>query len=65
MTKQEHKWDASFDDVDVSNDAFVSRDQPLERLKVSVRQYARPFEPVGVEDWAALDLDDASPIGDA
>lgn len=27
---------------------------PLEQLRGSVIEYAEPFEPVGVEDWAAL-----------
>lgn len=57
MAKQEDKWDAWFNDEGVSDDAFVSRDQPLERLKGSVRQYARPFEPVGIEHWEALDFE--------
>ncbi|PAU73985.1 hypothetical protein [Halomonas salipaludis] len=33
-------------------------DSPLERLRGSVREYRSPFEPVGVEDWAALGLED-------
>ncbi|WP_147273755.1 hypothetical protein [Vreelandella rituensis] len=39
----------------------------LERLKGSVREYVRPFEPVGVEDWEALYFEDgsATPRGDA
>jgi len=30
---------------------------PLERLKGSVQGYQEPFEPVGLEDWEALDLE--------
>jgi len=60
MAKQENKQDASFDGEDVSDDAFASRDQPLERLKGSFRQYMRPCEPVGVEDWEVLDFEDGA-----
>ncbi len=31
---------------------------PLERLRDSVREYIAPLEPVGVEDWEALGLED-------
>lgn len=55
MTKQKDQWDAWFDGEGVSDDAFASRDQPLERLKGSVREYDQPFEPVGGEDWEAHD----------
>jgi len=42
-------------------------DSPLERLRGSVREYRTPFEPVGVEDWVALGLEDdtATPGGSA
>lgn len=42
-------------------------DSPRERLKGSVHGYHEPFEPVGVEDWEALDLEDdtATSGGDA
>lgn len=30
----------------------------LERLKASVREYRTPLEPVDVEDWEALGLED-------
>jgi len=42
-------------------------DSPWERLKDSVREYRAPFEPVGIEDWAALELenDTATPGGGA
>lgn len=33
-------------------------DSPRERLKGSVQEYHQPFEPVGIEDWDALDLED-------
>lgn len=33
-------------------------DSPRERLKGSVQGYQEPFEPVGIEDWEALDLED-------
>lgn len=33
-------------------------DSPRERLKCSVQGYQEPFEPVGIEDWEALDLED-------
>lgn len=55
MTKQEDKW---FDGEEVSDDAFVSREQLLQKLKDSIHQYAMPFEPVGDEDWEALNLED-------
>ena len=31
---------------------------PVERLKGSVQGYQEPFEPVGIDDWEALDLED-------
>jgi len=31
---------------------------PVERLKGSVQEYSGPFEPVGVEDWEVLGLED-------
>ncbi|MBD3895988.1 hypothetical protein IEI94_09010 [Halomonas sp. ML-15] len=67
MAKQEDRWAAGFGGEGVSDDAFVSRDQPLGRLQGSVRQYESPLEPVGVEDWVALDLegDIATPRGGA
>lgn len=33
-------------------------DSPRERLKGSVQEYSEPFEPVGVEDWEVLGLED-------
>jgi len=30
----------------------------VERLKGSVQGYQEPFEPVGIEDWEALNLED-------
>jgi hypothetical protein len=33
-------------------------DSPQERLKGSVQGYQEPFEPVGIEDWEVLDLED-------
>ncbi|WP_346799460.1 hypothetical protein R5M92_16035 (plasmid) [Halomonas sp. Bachu 37] len=67
MSKQKEKWDAWFESEGVSDDAFVSRDQPLERLKGSVREYVRPFDPVDAEDWEALDFEGATamPRGNA
>lgn len=42
-------------------------DIPRGRLKGSVRGYHEPFEPVGVEDWEVLGLEDdtATPGGSA
>lgn len=42
-------------------------DSPRGRLKGSVEGYHEPFEPVGVEDWEVLGLEDdmATPGGDA
>jgi hypothetical protein len=57
MKKLEGKWDAWFNSEGVNSVAFVSRDQPLERLKGSVHEYGRPFDPVDIEDWEALDLE--------
>ncbi len=31
---------------------------PLERSRASVSEYIAPFEPVGIEDWEALNLED-------
>lgn len=45
-------WCANEDEAE---EATTSRDQPLEKLTDSVGDYDGPFEPVGVEDWAALD----------
>ncbi|MDR5900129.1 hypothetical protein QC823_14180 [Halomonas vilamensis] len=36
-----------------SNDQ-QAHDHPLQRLKGSVHEYKAPFEPVGVDDWEAL-----------
>ncbi|MBZ0331015.1 hypothetical protein KZO25_11885 [Halomonas sp. ANAO-440] len=36
----------------------VIPDNPREHLKGSVQGYHEPFEPVGIEDWEALDLED-------
>lgn len=33
-------------------------DSPRDRLKGSVQEYLEPFEPVGIEDWEALGLED-------
>ncbi|APX91768.1 hypothetical protein BWR19_01755 [Halomonas sp. 1513] len=33
-------------------------DSPHERLKGSVQGYQEPFEPLGIEDWEVLDLED-------
>lgn len=33
-------------------------DNPRERLKGSVQGYHEPLEPVGIDDWDALDLED-------
>ena len=33
-------------------------DSPPGRLKGSVQGYQEPFEPVGIDDWEALDLED-------
>lgn len=33
----------------------------LERLTCSVHEYAMPFEPVGIEDWEALDFQNDIP----
>ena len=33
-------------------------DSPRGRLKGSVQWYHEPFEPVGVEDWEALGIED-------
>ena len=53
MTKQNDQWDTWYGSEGVSEDAFASRDQPLERLKGSVRGYDRPFDPVAIESWEA------------
>src|SRR5690554_5101607 len=53
MTKQNDQWDTWYGREGVSEDAFASRDQPLERLKGSVRGYDRPFDPVAIESWEA------------
>ncbi|WP_205598543.1 antitoxin Xre-like helix-turn-helix domain-containing protein [Halomonas sp. NO4] len=55
VKKPQGEWPAWFASEGVSDDAFVHRDQILERLKGSVREYDRPFEPVGAEDWEAHD----------
>lgn len=34
---------------------------PLSKLKDSVQYYDKPFDPVGVEDWEAVLLDDLTP----
>ena len=34
---------------------------PLQRLKGSVGKYELPFEPVGVDDWEALQLEEPVP----
>ncbi|MDR5898850.1 hypothetical protein QC823_07595 [Halomonas vilamensis] len=31
---------------------------PLQRLKGSVHEYQAPFDPVGVDDWEALQQED-------
>ncbi|MGE4535303.1 hypothetical protein [Halomonas sp.] len=33
-------------------------DSPRGRLKGSVQEYSEPFEPVGVDDWEVLGLED-------
>lgn len=35
---------------------------PLERLKGSVRQYNKPFEPVGIENWEADILEPSNAV---
>lgn len=62
MKKQEDKRQAWVDGEGVSDDAFVSRDQPLEKLKGSVLEYEGPFDPVGGEDWEALNLEAGHPV---
>lgn len=62
MKKQEGKWQAWFDGEGVSDDAFVSRDQHLEKLKGSVLEYEGPFEPVADEDWETLNLEAGHPV---
>lgn len=57
MKKLSSTWDEGLDSESVSTDAFVSRDQPLKRLKRSVQEYESPIEPVGVKHWEALDPD--------
>lgn len=59
MKKREDKWRAWIDSENVSDDAFIDRDQPLERLRGSVREYAMPFEPA--EDWETPELEPSSP----
>ncbi|WP_346798003.1 hypothetical protein R5M92_03900 [Halomonas sp. Bachu 37] len=36
-------------------------DRALRKLKGSVLEYASPFEPVGMEEWEAVLLDDLTP----
>ncbi|CAD5260692.1 MULTISPECIES: hypothetical protein [Halomonadaceae] len=34
---------------------------PLQRLKGSVGKYELPFEPLGIEDWEAMQLEELVP----
>lgn len=45
----------------MSDDAFVRRDQPLEKLESSVREYHQPFAPVGLSDWETALLKGLTP----
>ncbi|MCE8023164.1 hypothetical protein [Billgrantia aerodenitrificans] len=55
MAKQDEQ-DVSIDGKDVSGDPLVSHDQPLEKLRGSVYEYDQPYDPVGTEDWAVLEV---------
>lgn len=35
---------------------------PLQRLKGSVSKYELPFEPVGIDDWEAMQLGESVPV---
>lgn len=35
---------------------------PLQRLKGSVGKYELPFQPVGVEDWEAMQVEERTPV---
>ena len=61
MSKKKGNGDEWFDAESVSDNAFVRRDQPLEKLEGSVRDYHQPFEPVGLSDWKTALLKDLTP----
>jgi len=58
MSKTQGNGDEWFDAASVSDDAFVRRDQPLEKWKGSARGY---HQPVGFSDWETALLKGLTP----
>jgi len=42
--------------------AVKANGSPLQRLKDSVGKYELPFEPVGVDDWEAIQLEELASV---